>query len=166
MRRRLEILENDRHLLDDLIRALGIAEPSQLNALVNTIKMDGGRHQIRAFLNDGFISVGSFDSSSRRRDTHRTHRHMLGRIQDVVNPPLQVPARPWTTVTDDDDFVSHLISLWFTWAHPWWHWVDENHFIAAMQSGDIASPICTPYLVNMILADACVSGAKEIFTRP
>jgi hypothetical protein len=85
---------------------------------------------------------------------------MLGRIQDVVNPPLQVPARPWTTVTDDDDLISHLMSLWFTWAHPWWHWVDEKQLIKAMQAGDTSSLICTPYLVNMILADACVSEAS------
>ena len=128
-------------------------------------KKGGGRHEIKAFLSDGFVSIGDTDDSSGRQDTLRTHRHMLNRIQDVVNPPIQVPARPWTTVTDDDDFVSHLMSLWITWVHPWWHWLDEKQFIAAMQSGNTSSLICTPYLVNMILADACVSGAKEPFIR-
>lgn len=91
--------------------------------------------------------------------THR-RRRMQGRIQDLVNPILTVPANPWTTVTDDDDLVSHLISLWFTWAHQWWQWVEKESFIEAMRSGNTNSLICTPYLVNMILADACVRDLR------
>ena len=90
VKRRLETLEKDRHLLDDLLRALRTAGPSQLNALVNMIKNGGGRHEIKAFLSDGFVSIGDTDDSSGRQDTLRTHRHMLNRIQDVVNPPIQV----------------------------------------------------------------------------
>jgi hypothetical protein len=121
------------------------------------IRADAGRQEIATFLNDGFPSLGDIDGESRRREEHPRHRYMKGRIQDVVNPPLQIPAKPWTTVTDDDDLVSHLMSLWFAWAHPWWNWVDEKQFIRAMQSRDSSSLICTSYLVNMILADACVS---------
>jgi hypothetical protein len=87
---------------------------------------------------------------------------MLGRIQDLVNPIISVPAKPWTTVTDDDDLVSHLMSLWLTWAHQWWQWIDRPTFIEAMKAGDLGSYICTPYLVNMILADACVGGAIPV----
>ncbi|OCT51910.1 hypothetical protein CLCR_08118 [Cladophialophora carrionii] len=157
VKRRLEILEKDRGLLDDLLRALRVAGPNQLNALISMIRADAGAQEIKAFLKDGFSNVGADDNhQNRHQQSYRRHRHMLGRIQDFVNPPLQVPARPWTTVTDDDDLVSHLMSLWFTWAHPWWHWVDEKEFIKAMQAGDTSSLICTPYLVNMILADACL----------
>jgi len=81
---------------------------------------------------------------------------MLGRIQDLVNPIIIVPAKPWTTVTNDDDLVSHLMSLWFTWAHQWWQWIDRRTFVEAMRVGNLESLICTPYLVNMILADACL----------
>lgn len=104
-------------------------------------------------LQDGDTSAHHYEES---RTRPRKSRARSGRIADVVNPPISVPAKPWTTITDDDDFVSHLISLWFTWAHPWWHWIDEQAFLEAMRSGDLNNPNCTPYLVNMILADSCV----------
>jgi hypothetical protein len=160
IKRRLVELEKDRHFLEDLLRAFRIGESNQLNALVNIIRADAGRHEIKTFLNDGFASIGDIDEQNRRKETYRRHRHRMG-IQDVVNPPLQVPAKPWTTVTEDDDLISHLMSLWFTWAHPWWHWVDEKQFIKAMQAGDPSSLICTPYLVNMVLADACVGTTGQ-----
>ncbi|GIC86071.1 uncharacterized protein Aud_002433 [Aspergillus udagawae] len=33
-------------------------------------------------------------------------------------PILFAPAKPWTTVTDSDRLVSHLLSLYFTWDYP------------------------------------------------
>ncbi|OQV06012.1 Fungal Zn2-Cys6 binuclear cluster domain-containing protein [Cladophialophora immunda] len=155
VKRRIETLEKDRHLLEDLLNALRLAGPNQLNALVTMIRAEAGRHEIKTFLEDGFRDFGAVDEQNRQQE-YRRHRHMLGRVQDIMNPPLQLPAKPWTTVTDDDDLISHLMSLWFTWAHPWWHWVDEKQFIKAMQAGDTSSLICTPYLVNMMLADACL----------
>lgn len=70
---------------------------------------------------------------------------------------FQVPAYPWTSMTDDDGFVSHLISLWFTWVHPFLNWIDKDLFIREMQAGSLDSEFCSPFLVNIILADACVS---------
>ncbi|OAP58481.1 hypothetical protein AYL99_07571 [Fonsecaea erecta] len=155
VKRRIETLEKDQHFLDDLLKALRVLGPDQLNDLVSMIRTNAGRQEIKTFLKDAFTDPGAVDEQSRQHE-YRRHRYMLGRIQDMINPPLQLPAKPWTTVTDDDDLVSHLMSLWFTWAHPWWHWVDEKQFIKAMQAGDTSSLICTPYLVNMILADACL----------
>jgi len=105
----------------------------------------------------GALSVSPTSTGESPHAIAYRRRRMLGRIQDIVNPIITVPARPWTTVTDDDDLVSHLMSLWFTWAHQWWQWVDKITFIEAMRAGTTDSLICTPYLVNMILADACVS---------
>ena len=116
------------------------------------------------------IPTGSLSGTSRSSSTRTIHEHepefasllrkrrqRTGRIDDVVNPPISVSAKPWTSVTDDDEFVSHLFSLWFTWAHPWWHWVDEHLFLSSMRKGDLNNPNCSPFLVNMILADSCVS---------
>lgn len=80
-----------------------------------------------------------------------------GSYRTLSDPPVRVPAKPWTTVTDDDYLVSHLVSIWLTWMHPWWQWVDKDNFVEAMQQKDITSPLCTTCIVNMILADACVS---------
>lgn len=80
---------------------------------------------------------------------------------DMTNAPIKVPAYPWTSVTSSDDLVSHLISIWFTWIHPWWQWIDKSLFLEAMTNRDLSSPFCTPCLVNMILADACVRKPSE-----
>ncbi|KIW91353.1 uncharacterized protein Z519_08249 [Cladophialophora bantiana CBS 173.52] len=161
VKRRLESLEKDRHLLNALLNAIRTGESNQLHALIGLIRNNAARQDLADFLENGSggIRGGVVDALNRRIDSsavHRRSRIRYGRIQDIVNPPILVPARPWTTVTNDDDFVSHLMSLWFTWAHPWWHWVDETLFLEAIRSRDTSSLICTPYLVNMILADACL----------
>ncbi|EXJ82353.1 hypothetical protein A1O3_06166 [Capronia epimyces CBS 606.96] len=159
VKRKIDVLESDRHLLDELLAAIRTATPGQLTTVISLIQSSASRQDLHSYIETQLY--GHNNNSLRldeayRHKVRRTRRRMLGRIQDVVNPPISVPAKPWTTVTDDDDFVSHLISLWCTWAHPWWHWVDVDLFLEAMRSGDTTSLICTPYLVNMILADACL----------
>jgi hypothetical protein len=68
----------------------------------------------------------------------------------------KVPAKPWTRLTDDDDLVSHLISLYLEWVNPFFRVLEEDLFIKAMQSGDFNSEYCSPFLVNAMLAYACV----------
>lgn len=147
-RRTVPRVEHAYQQIDKTIEEDGLPSPSELLSNV-------------PFNLDPSLVGGSESSSTQQRVESpvnpRKRRHRSGRITDIVNPPIFVPAKPWTTVTDDDDFVSHLISLWFTWAHPWWHWVDEQAFMEAMHSGDLENPNCSPYLVNMILADSCVS---------
>ncbi|KIW16228.1 hypothetical protein PV08_06279 [Exophiala spinifera] len=158
MKRKLGALENDRQLFDDLLGTIKTTKTTQIEPLLTIIRNGGSRHDIRTYLDHHLrVDANSMQTEQGVADRHKAiRRTMRGRIQDVVNPPISVPAKPWTTVTDDDDFVSHLISLWFTWAHPWWHWVDEKLFLEAMRSGDERGLICTPSLVNMILADACL----------
>ncbi|KAJ9661394.1 hypothetical protein H2198_001962 [Neophaeococcomyces mojaviensis] len=136
----------------------------QINSLINLVHSNAPRQALQAFLDDRFNdpnSISRFGTESPKEDVrllrrYRSGRRRTGSIADLMNPPIQVPAKPWTSVTDDDDFVSHLMSLWFTWAHPWWQWVDKVLFLEAMSSQDLNNPLCTPYLVNMILADACL----------
>jgi hypothetical protein len=86
----------------------------------------------------------------------RSRRRILDAQRASVEPLFRLPAAPWTTVTDDDEHVSHLISLWFTWVHPFYYWIDRELFLRDMQSGSLDSKFCSPFLVNAILADACV----------
>ena len=44
-------------------------------------------------------------------------------------PPHQVPAAPWTTLTSDDDAVSHLVSLFLAWLNPGWRFVEADIFL-------------------------------------
>ncbi|KAI9830707.1 MAG: hypothetical protein M1826_004536 [Phylliscum demangeonii] len=90
-------------------------------------------------------------------------------------PYLSVPARPWTQITDDDDFVSHLVSLYFTWDQPFHGTVEMESFLDGMRSvnadGSIrpsmCSQFCSPPLVNAILAKACqLSFDPKAFVAP
>ncbi|KAI4764359.1 hypothetical protein E4T52_03464 [Aureobasidium sp. EXF-3400] len=78
-----------------------------------------------------------------------------------LEPPIKVPAKPWTALTEDDDLVSHLISLWLQNNNPFFRVVEEDLFVKAMQSGDLSSEYCSPFLVNSILALACLYTKRQ-----
>lgn len=81
------------------------------------------------------------------------------RVADLVEAPvIRVPAKPWTDVTNDAEFVSHLITIYFTWDHSWSTFFDKNIFLVQMRSLEANTMYCTPLLVNAILAFACVSS--------
>lgn len=78
-------------------------------------------------------------------------------LESLCDIPLfRVPAKPWTDVTNDSDLVSHLVSLYFTWDHPCSQFVDQRIFLQHMEQGDLQSEVCTPLLVNSLLAMASV----------
>lgn len=79
----------------------------------------------------------------------------INRLSDI--PIIEVSANPWTSITDDDDFVSHLISLYFTWQHSILNYLDRDLFLRDMRSRELSTHFCSPFLVNSILAVACVS---------
>jgi hypothetical protein len=174
IKRRWDSVEADRKLLDSLLDALRIGSHERIDSLINLVRSNAPRQDLQAFLDDGYkvgspnsklhLGTESLNGDSQPLRPNPRKRHRTGGIADLMNPPTQVPAKPWTTVTDDDDLVSHLISLWFTWAHQWWHWVDKVLFLEAMRSQDLDNPLCAPYLVNMILADACVSPPPHHMT--
>lgn len=78
-------------------------------------------------------------------------------LESLCDIPLyRVPAKPWTDVTDDDDLVSHLVSLYFTWDHPCTQFLDQGVFLEHMARRDVKSEFCTPFLVNSLLSMASV----------
>lgn len=78
-------------------------------------------------------------------------------LETLCDVPLfNVPAKPWTSVTDDDDLVSHLVSLYFTWDHPCAQFVEQGTFLEHMKQGQLDSEFCSPFLVNSILSVASV----------
>jgi hypothetical protein len=85
------------------------------------------------------LKGGSEESSSQAGSQEPVYLDIHSRItlEKLCDIPLvQVPAKPWTAVTDDGQLVSHLVSLYFTWDNP--------------------SEFCTPLLVNSVLAMASV----------
>lgn len=80
-----------------------------------------------------------------------------------------VPAHPWTTVTDDDDLVSGLVTRFFIWDRPWYNYINKPAFLEDMCSvtstqGVSGGPetwtreFCSPALVNAICAIGSISS--------
>lgn len=173
LKRKLETLEDKGALLDQLVLTLKSSDRTVAAQVVNLIRSHATLDEIRAYIDDilerpklektpELIEVCS--GVQKWHDTQKRARADRPRIDhrelsDIVL--FHVPARPWTNVTEDDEFVSHLMSLWFTWSHPFLNWIDRDMFIESMQSGDLGSPYCSPFLVNIILADACVSTVLD-----
>ncbi|KAK5077180.1 hypothetical protein LTS08_006130 [Lithohypha guttulata] len=61
----------------------------------------------------------------------------IGTLIDI--PPIRIPASPWTQVTDDDDAVSHSVSVYFTWQHHAYPSLNKDVFVEHMISRDLAS---------------------------
>jgi hypothetical protein len=80
-------------------------------------------------------------------------------------------ATSWTTVTDDPDLVTHLITMYFTWHYTYFTTLSKSLFMREFLLG--APPpgtrrkteYCTPLLVNTMLALGCHftswPGARE-----
>lgn len=139
-------LEDIRHQLD---RGLDPIEPES-----STSTSPGGLAEIQNMLAKPHDNNNDY-STTAPPQPHR--RNMLDIRRLVDEPPFRVPASPWTVITKDDNLVSHLVSLWLTWSHPFWNSLDRKLFIRDMQAGKVECEFCSPFLVNSILAEACVS---------
>ncbi|KAJ6111848.1 hypothetical protein N7523_007909 [Penicillium sp. IBT 18751x] len=158
MKRKIESLEDDRELLLQLVSNVRGSSNRQVIQLLNLIRSNAPLGEIKDYM----------DKTRIMRDSTAQPRRSVMDVRKLSDDPLwKVPAKPWTRVSDDDEFVSHLVSLWFTWYHPYFNFMDRDRFIRDMQSGDTESALyCSPFLVNAILADACAySDYPEAFAN-
>lgn len=164
LKRKLDSLEDDRELLIRLVETLRDSGDTRISALLNLIRSNASLTELKSYINEQLCRPQSpelakaHDEISRLHEaTSRTCRSVLDVKRLCDQPVSRVPAKPWTTVTDDDGLVSHLISLYFTWYHPCFPWMDRDIFIRDMKGGNVKSQFCSPFLVNAILAAGCVS---------
>lgn len=61
----------------------------------------------------------------------------------------------WTTVTDDEPFLIHLLQVWYRWEYSFYHFLDWNIFLDDMFTG--RTIFCSRLLVHALLASASVS---------
>lgn len=171
-RRTIDEREYYRNVLSSLLDELRSSEPARINELVNFIRSDASIGRVATVLANTTISLDGFNSTNLDNnpsvesaiqsllpppDPYSTNACFRITLESLVDIPLfQVPAKPWSNVTDDDNLVSHLISLYFTWDHPCWQLLDQKVFLLHMKMGDLGSQYCTPFLVNSILALASV----------
>lgn len=179
LKRKIDELEDKEDLLVRLVGVLRESSNRRSFPLVNLIRSNASLPEISWYIDhqlprnepsrtpdllEAPHAVGSAVSVDSRDDS-RSLRRILDakRLSDI--PRFRVPARPWTRVVDDDDLVSHLVSLWLTWCQPFGGcWVDRGRFLRDMQAGNVAGRrFCSPFLVNIILADACVCFSSSFF---
>ena len=163
-----------RRLLNDLVRSFRTCGPERLEYLLSVIRSSESLDEIGMAL-DADINLDEDPSSRASEELEKTRtgvsrspdspggqpskrRRVVMSIQSLSDEPLfDLPASPWTTITDDDHFVSHLVSLYFTWEHAACHLIDRELFLEDMKSAQLGSQSCSPFLVNALLATACVS---------
>lgn len=144
------------------MEAIRTGDSGQVEDLIGMIRTTTSNEEVSNYLATNFPHVDEDESRSKSSTRQQSPQSSASRFSRTTlglsTPMFKVPAKPWTAVTDDDWLVSHLVSLWFTWRHWCYPFIDRDIFIAAMQSGEENGGVCTATLVNMILADACVSG--------
>lgn len=157
-------------LLDDLLEVLRSLHEQDAYALLKLVRENAPFDQIRGFINHalGRVRAQSDDEGSVRRlqtiqhsmETYSRVPPFRPKIMDLRllsrHAPYRVPASPWTSVTDDDDLVSHLVSLYFTWDYPFYAFLDRHVLVKHLVVGNVSSDFCNPFLVNALLANACV----------
>ncbi|KAJ5681877.1 uncharacterized protein N7477_001817 [Penicillium maclennaniae] len=168
-------------ILHDMYEAVQRQDRSREQELFSRIRDRKTAQQLRAFLygmlanaklsemNDQIAGRSAEASTEEEMESHLPRARP--RAMDIqylcTTAPVRVPARPWTTVTDDDDLVSHLVSLYLTWGYPFYAFFCRDTFVKHMKLGHLNSDFCSPFLVNALLANACFySDYAEAYSLP
>jgi hypothetical protein len=175
-KRAINDLEHHKELLVGMVEFLRRADPSKIEQLLVLIRNDASLEEIASVVldptfedtldamtesesQDNSTFGGSDLSSQRLQSLGSSSGHgpiPLERLCDV--PLFNIKAEPWTNVTDDNQVVSHLVSLYFTWEHPCCQIFDQSLFLQHLIAGKLDVSFCSPFLVNSLLAVASVSG--------
>ncbi|KAH1331480.1 hypothetical protein KXV58_007958 [Aspergillus fumigatus] len=183
-KRTAEELNYHRDMLNDLFRVIRTADEPHALKLLEIIRKNATAEEIRAFIDETLIRLdgegrgaGYGQAVQKLEDVRRTidvegadpsFRRKVMDIHYLCDEALwKVPAKPWTSVTEDEDLVSHLVSLYFTWDYPFHAFLDRDVFLAHMARGREDSDFCSPFLVNALLANAChFSEFSEAYVVP
>ena len=98
----------------------------------------------RGYSKDDTQAIGS-DS-----EAYQSSSSAFKKQQVDGNPNL---AESWTNVIADQDFVNHLLSLYFCWEYPTFASFSKVHFLHDFRAG--RRRFCSALLVNVILSLAC-----------
>ncbi|OQE17676.1 hypothetical protein PENFLA_c023G08397 [Penicillium flavigenum] len=168
-----------RNLLYDVFE--GLRSASHQQKLLQMIQHHTPMQQIRIYLDEILADAQVHEKNEKKPSELKKMGHEIRLENDTPrfrprsmdirylcdSPPYRVPAKPWTSVTDDDDLVSHLISLYMTWDYPFYAFFDREAFLEHMTKGNLNSDFCSPFLVNALLANACdYSQYNEAYTIP
>ncbi|PYH86897.1 C6 transcription factor [Aspergillus uvarum CBS 121591] len=181
-KRTADELSYHRDMLNDLLKVMRAEDQSYGLKLLEIIRNDASAEEIRAFIDEilgqdgGESKVGEeagckLEEIRRVIDVEGAGPSFRPKVMDIHylcdEVPYRVPARPWTTVTEDADLVSHLVSLYFTWDYPFHAFLDREVFLEHMRRANPHSEFCSPFLVNALLTNAChFSDYSEAYVDP
>ncbi|KAL4908496.1 hypothetical protein BDW74DRAFT_188479 [Aspergillus multicolor] len=169
LKRKLEELESTQKTLLRLVGSLQDSSHDEATTLFNLIRSKAGLEEIESYMDRQTALLQTDDtavSSETSYPTGASHRALdIQRLIDIPN--YQIPAKPWTSVTDDNELVCHLVSVFFTWIDTFYNFVEKEAFMRDANLGDLQSQFCSPFLVNCILAIACMhSDYLEAYADP
>ncbi|KAI9038443.1 putative C6 transcription factor [Aspergillus affinis] len=178
-KRTLGELEYYRGLLNSLLESLKSPEDNKIQYILDTIRQAPSLKDVASAVDAPTMDMtdapsDNFKGGATIEDAVAQHERLLVDVHSRITleklcdvPVLRVPAKPWSRVTEDEQLVSHLISLYFTWDHPLSQIIDQRMFIEHMSKGDTNSEFCSPLLVNSVLAMASAySDFPEVFSSP
>ena len=157
---------------ETLIRNIATSSPPELNEVVRRLRLHEDIASILASLRSGtllqVLSTRDFevtpgieaDYSSREQTFGLVkgtgaHADDPGRAPDAHTPIMN---QPWTSVTDDYEFIEHLLSLYFSWQHSFFQSFPEKLFREDMVTG--RTKYCSRLLVNALCAAGCLLSRR------
>lgn len=147
----MDELSDKNEALNSILSSLRTSDDESIRELVQLARNDRPIEEI-VDLARSHLRRNELRSKSRARLRHA----MLSIASLTDEPPIRVPSYPWTEVINDDAAISHLISVYFAWHHCAYPAVDQDLFVREMNSKDLSSQFCSPFLVNALLLVACV----------
>ena len=153
--------------LESLVNTIVASSPVELDEIARRLKMQENIGHIVSAARGGTLLqplMGrDVDMQSALESEYPSHEHSIGlaraAARAVGDNSLQSQAADalfnsqisqWTTVTDDQDFIHHLISVYFAWQHPFFQTFPEHLFREDMAAG--RANYCSRFLVNAICA--------------
>jgi hypothetical protein len=123
------------------------------------------------YLNSTLYKALSQETPHHGTDIHKqTHRAIYHvpypgvRMYDPRTCPQLLKPSKWTSISDDDIFLTSLLECYFLYEFPLWPCFHKDHFLDDMTAG--RSDYCSPLLVNTILTAACVSLHPHLLCSP
>lgn len=122
---------------------------SELVGKTSELMLGGSRKFIGGTSNLIFLPPGSelyeFDTPPDDEDLGQGHEYSVAR---------------WTRVTDDENLINHLMTMYFTWHYPFFTTLSKDLFYRDYVRG-ISSQYCSSLLVNIMLALGCHFSSRE-----
>jgi hypothetical protein len=105
----------------------------------------------------------SSDSPSPRPLPASLHAMLHSPREPELSDPRLGATRRWTSVTDNADFLSLIMSAWYKWEYSYHHFLDWDTFLDDLSDGK--NDFCSEFLVNAVLASGCVSDFTRRFIQ-